>query len=169
MKNYKKDLVDRIINLYNMYEGYMWRHEEVKLNILIQNNTISFYLYNDKETIDEIIFTFSDKENMLYKYISIIILLEMLKDVVVHRDENEFHNSVLKPYLRLIVNDDQILEIMSKLIDRQLSEIINDNTDLIKNIGDSVINPIFYPNKFMKQLDDRIGMSRKLLRNGEIK
>ena len=169
MKNYKKDLVDRIINLYNMYEKYMWRHEEVKLNILIQDNTISFYLYNEKEEIDEIIFNFSEKENKLYQYISIKILLEILKDVVVHVDDNEFHNRVLKPYLKLIVNDESILEIMKKLIDRQLSEIINDNTDLIKGLCDSVVNPLFYPNKFMKQLDDRIGMSRKLLRNGGIK
>ena len=58
MKIFKKDLVDRIINLYNMYENYIWRHKDVKLNILIQDNTLSFYLYNDKQDLDEIILTF---------------------------------------------------------------------------------------------------------------
>lgn len=166
MRDYKEDLVDRVIKLYNMYERYMWRYEEVKLNILIQDNTISFYLYNDKVDIDNIIFSFSGKENGLYKYISIKILMEMLNDVVVHIDENEFHNKVLKPYLRLIVNDYEVFNIMKELVDRQLLEFINENTDLIKNVRKSIINPVFYPNKFMKELDERIGMSRKLLKSG---
>lgn len=164
MKNYKKDLLDKIIGLYNMYDGYMWRHEDAKLNILLQENTISFYLYNDKEELDNIILTFSDKENMLYRYISIKILLEMINDVIVHIDENEFQNSILKPYLKLIVNDDGIFEIMSNLVDRQMLEIISDDTDSVKNIRNLVINPIFYPTKVIRELDERIGITRKLLR-----
>lgn len=164
MKNYKKDLLDKIIGLYNMYDGYMWRHEDAKLNILLQENTISFYLYNDKEELDNIILTFSGKENMLYRYISIKILLEMINDVIVHIDENEFHNSILKPYLKLIVNDDGIFEIMRNLVDRQMLEIISDDTDSVKNIRNLVINPIFYPTKVIRELDERIGITRKLLR-----
>lgn len=164
MKNYKNDLLNRIINLYNMYEKYMWMHDDVKLNILIQDNAIAFYLYNDKEEIDNLVLTFSLGENALYKYISIKILLEMMRDVVVHRDENEFHNRVLKPYLRIIVNDDKILEMMTLLVDRQLLGIKNVNTDLVKDIEREVINPIFYPNRVMKKLDERIGITRKLLK-----
>lgn len=168
MKNYKKDLSDKIIGLYNIYEQYMWRHEEVKLNILIQDNTITFYLYTDKREIDNIMISFTGKENPLYKYISIKILLEMLKDVVVHRDKNEFHNKVLKPYLKIIVNDDSVLKLMTLLVDRQLLEMINDDNDIIQNVKNSIINPMFYPKKVMNKLDERIGMTRKLLKTGVI-
>ena len=145
MRNYKKDLLNRIIDLYNMYERYMWIHDDVKLNILIQDNSIAFYLYNLHDEIDNIVLTFDGKENTLYKYISIKILLMMMKDVIVHREENEFHNKVLKPYLRIIVNDDSILEIMTLLVNRQLLGIINDDTEIVKNIDREVINPIFCP------------------------
>ena len=166
MRNYRDDLVNRVINLYNMYERYTWKHENVKLNILIQDNSIGFYLYDDKDELDNLVLTFSGKENNLYKYISIKILLEMLNDVIVYIDENEFYNSVHKPYLRLIVNDEDIFNIMKDLVDRQLLEFINDNTDLIRNIRTSVVNPFFYPNKVINKLDYRIRLSKKLLRNG---
>ncbi|MBQ2873279.1 MAG: hypothetical protein IJE89_04710 [Bacilli bacterium] len=168
MRDYKNDLVSRIIDLYNMYEKYMWIHDDVKLNILIQDNAIAFYLYNNKEEIDNIVLTFSGQENNLYKYISIKILLNMMKDVVVHRDENEFHNRVLKPYLRIIVNDDNILETMIILVNRQLLEIINEENNLVKDIETSIINPIFYPNRVIKKLDERIEITRKLLKNGVV-
>lgn len=168
MRDYKIDLASRIIDLYNMYEKYMWMHENVKLNILVQDNQIAFYLYNDNEELDNIVLTFSEKENSLYKYISIKILLNMMKDVIIHRDENEFHNKVLKPYLKLIVNEDNILEIMTILVNRQLLGIINDNNNLIKNIETSIVNPIFYPTRVIKKLDERIGITRKLLKNGVV-
>ena len=168
MKNYKNDLVLRVLKLYNMYERYIWKHDDVKFNILIQDNTISFYLYNNECDLDNIVLSFSGKENMLYRYISIKILMEMLSDMVVHIDESVFCNRVVKPYLRLIVNDENVYNIMKELVDRQLSEYINEDTDLIKNISNLVINPIFYPNKTIKSLDDRIGITRKLLKNGGI-
>jgi len=166
MRDLKKDILDRITDLYNMYERYIWIHEDTKLNILIQDNTVSFYLYDDKKDLDEIVLTFSGKENKLYRYISVSMLLMMLRDMIVYRDEFEFYNNVHKPYLRLIVNDDEILEIMKILIDRQNSEIISDKTDVIKEISDGVPYIWFYPRKFINQLDERIGMTRRLLRTG---
>ena len=138
------------------------------LNILVQDNSIAFYLYNLHDEIDNIVLTFYGKENTLYKYISIKILLMMMKDVIVHRDENEFHNKVLKPYLRIIVNDDSILEIMTVLVNKQLLGIINDDTEIVKNIEKDAVNPIIYPNRVIKKLDERIGLTRKLLKDGVV-
>jgi len=54
MRDYKQDLVDRVIKLYNMYERYIWIHEDVKLNILIQDNAIRFrVIANSNELYDQ--------------------------------------------------------------------------------------------------------------------
>ena len=164
MRNYKNDLLNRIISLYDMYEDCMWKDEKLKLNILIQDNSISFYLYDDKSEVDNIILTFSDDEDSLYKYISINILLKMIKDVIIHRNGYEFTNVVLKPYLKLIVCDNSVLDIMIKLVNRQYLGINVFDNDLVNEINDCVLNPIFYPKKTIHKLDERIAMTRKLLR-----
>ena len=168
MKNYKEDLASRVINLYDIYEGYMWKNDKVKLTILMQDNTIAFYLYDDKEELDNIVLTFSGKENNLYKYIGIRILLRIMDDVIIHRDDKEFHNRVLKSYLKIIVNDDSLLNVMKKLVDRQLLGIINKDSIFVKDIYNSVNNPIFYPSGVIKKLDQRIGMTKKLLKTGVV-
>lgn len=165
MRNYRDDLVNRVINLYNMYERYMWKRDNVKLNILIQDKSIGFYLYDDKDELDNLVLTFSGKENNLYKYVSIKILLEMINDVLIYRSDNEFYNNVHKPNLRLIVNDEVIFNIITDLVDKQLLEFINDDMDVIRDIRNSIVNPMFYPNKVISKLDERIGMSRLLLRS----
>lgn len=164
MRIFKEDLVNRLINLYNMYERYIWRHDGVKLDILMQDNSISFYIYNNKEDLDEIIIDFSNKENNLYKYVCLRMLLMLMRDCVMEQDNNIFYNKVHKPYLRLIVNDDKIKELMSGLIVRQEIELITVNTDVIKDMRESVKGNLFYPSKFMNSLDERIGLSKKLLR-----
>jgi hypothetical protein len=169
VRDSKKDILYRIYNLYDMYEGYVWRHSDTKLDILINDNTIGFYLYNDNESIDELIITFSGRENRLYRYISVNMLLIMLRDMVVYNTDGEFYNNGYKPYLRLIVNDEKILEIMKELVDRQYSEFISDKTDIVQNISKSVSYTLFYPYKFINCLDERISLSKILLRAGDRK
>jgi len=166
MRVFREDLVEKLVDLYNMYERYIWKFEDAKLDILIQDNSISFYVYNNEEDLDELIVDFSAKENNLYKYVCVRILLMLTRDCVISQEDNIFYNSVHKPYLRLIVNDDKIKDIMGELVVRQQIEIITENTDIIENIRKSVRFTLFYPSKFMDKLDERIGISRKLLRNG---
>ena len=166
MRRFKDDLVNKIIDLYNMYERYIWKHDDVKLDVLIQDGAISFYLYNSICDFDELIVDFSKKEHGLYKYVCVRILLMLSRDCIIYQDDNIFYNNVHKPYLKLIVNDDVIKNVMSDLVVRQNTEIINENTDIISDINDSVEYLLFYPRKFMNKLDERIGISKKLLRNG---
>jgi len=169
MLDLKNDVLSRLIELYHMYEGYVLRHEDTKINILIQDKAIGFYLYNDKESIDEVIITFAGKENRLYRYISVSMLLILIRDMVVYKNYNEFYNNIQKPYLKLIVNDDKILEIMEELVDRQYHEIVNYRTDIVKEVSKSVPHTLFYPYEFMNRLDERISLSKLLLRAGDKK
>ena len=45
-------------------------------------------------------------------------------------------------------------------------EIITENTDVVKDIRNSVKCLLFYPSKFINKLDERINLSRLLLKKG---
>ena len=168
MNTYKKDLVETLIDLYNMYERYMWKHEDVKLDILVQDGCVSFYLYSSSDDLDEIIVEFTNRENAMYKYVSINMLLMLMRDCVMKVDGNIFYNTVHKSYMKLIVNDDEIRDIMVQLVNRQYTEFIGEDTDIVQNISRKVPFNIFYPNRFMNELEERIGISRKMIREGRM-
>ena len=168
MNTYKKDLVETLIDLYNMYERYMWKHEDVKLDILVQDGCVSFYLYSSSDDLDEIIVEFTNRENAMYKYVSINMLLMLMRDCVMKVDGNIFYNAVHKPYMKLIVNDDEIRDVMVQLVNRQYTEFIGEDTDIVQNISRKVPFNIFYPNRFMNELEERIGISRKMIREGRM-
>ena len=43
MKDFIEDLIGKLEELYNMYEYYMWRHDDSRLEVLIQDYGICFY------------------------------------------------------------------------------------------------------------------------------
>ena len=72
MKNYKNDLVNRVIDLYNMYEKYMWMRDDVKLNIEIEEfGTSSFRVISHPTW-----FISGKEEEMLRQIIELILTKE---------------------------------------------------------------------------------------------
>lgn len=163
-----KKIADKISNkieyLYELYELYIYKHNDTKINVLIQDNSISFYLYNEKQDLDELTITFSDKEYKLYTYLSIKTMLTLLGNVFIYTNDNEFYNNTHKPYLKLIVNDDKILNIINKIVINQENTIINENMEDIEKIK-SQLPRRYYSNQFIQNLENRIELSKKLLRS----
>lgn len=163
MDKFLEELVSSLDRLYYMYEEYIWKNDNSKLNVLVQDNTICFYLYKDGEVIDEIILSFDSKERRIYSYICIRLLILLLGNVYIYNKDNEFYNDTHKDYLRLIVNDEGILDIFIKIISMQKDIIINENIDIILDIKDSLYRKK-YSKEFIKEVNDRIEFSKKLLR-----
>jgi len=168
MTKIDSSLILGLNEIFNIYEQYIWRHDNSRLDVILQDNCISLYLYEDDEVIDEIIFNFGNGNRAfrIYRYMGIKMMLILLGNVIIKRDENILYNDVHKPYVKLIVNDESLLLIMQEIIDRQYNEVINDKMDVINNIYIKV------PwggttRKFMNRLHERIGMSRMMLRNRE--
>lgn len=168
MKNFEKDLVEQLSELYQMYENYMWKHEGSNLEVLIQDSTICFYLYDGSEVIDEIVLTFDSKENNLWNYLSLRVMLILFDNAVIYRDDNVLYNTVHKSYLKLTVNDDYILDMMDKIISMQYKVPIYGEMEFLEDMRKDLPWRL-YPNKFMKRVNERIGISRKLLRVGGYK
>ncbi len=163
MKDFILDMVNKLEDLYNMYENYMWRHEDSRLEVLIQDSTICFYMYKDKEVMDEIILQFDEADKGIYAYISIRLVIIMLGNVIIHVDDNVLRNPFHKPYLKVIVNDSGILDSICRIIKYQDKIIIRGDMEILEKVR-SILPKIRYSKKFMKQFDERVSLSRKLLR-----
>ena len=168
MNRLELELLSSLEELCNLYEMYIWKRANSNLELLLQDNSISFYLYEDNEVIDEVIFTFGDnvREMKVYRYISIRVILMLLGNVMMFIDNNILYNNTHKPYFKVIINDDSLLEVIKVIVDRQYNEVINENIDIIRSMYTSIPYS-FKHNKFKEKLHNRIDVSRKLLRYRE--
>lgn len=163
MNKFLEELVSSLDNLYYMYERYIWNNSNSKLEVLVQDNTICFYLYKNKEVIDEIILSFDEDERLMYTYVCIRLLIILLGNVYIYNKDNLFFNNKHKSYLTLIVNDDDILDSMIKIISMQDDIVINEDMDMILDIKGSLARKK-YSKDFIKEMNNRIDISKKLLR-----
>ena len=163
MEKFLEEFVSSLDRLYYTYENYIWKNNDSKLDVLIQDNTISFYLYKDKEVIDEIIFSFEDKEKSMYNYLCVRLLVILLGNVYVYNKDNIFYNDTHKSYLRLIVNDESVLDIFDNIINNQKDSVIGENMELLLDMSEKLTKKRYY-NKFIYEVNDRVELSKKLLR-----
>ena len=163
MEKFLEEFVSSLDRLYYTYENYIWKNSDSKLDVLIQDNTISFYLYKDKEVIDEIIFSFEEKEKSMYNYLCVRLLVILLGNVYIYNKDNIFYNDTHKAYLKLIVNDDNVLDIFNNIVGSQEDKSIGENMDLVLGMREKLTRKRYY-NQFIYQVNDRIELSKKLLR-----
>ena len=163
MEKFLEEFVSSLDILYYTYENYIWKNSASKIDVLIQDNTISFYLYKDKEVIDEIIFSFEEKEKSMYNYLCVRLLIILLGNVYIYNKGNIFYNDTHKDYLKLIVNDDIILDIFNNIVSKQEDKSIGENMDLVLGMREKLTRKRYY-NQFIYQVNDRIELSKKLLR-----
>ena len=163
MDKFLDDVIKSLDDLYYIYERYMWNNNDSNLDVLIQDNTICFYMYKNKDIIDEIILTFDEDERCMYVYICIRLLLILLGNVYIYNQDNLFYNNTHKKYLKLIVNDEIVLDSMIKIISMQDNIILNENMDLVLDIREILIRKKYFED-FINQLNDRVDFSRKLFK-----
>lgn len=158
-------IINYLEDLFFTYEKYMWKHEESNLVVLIQDNSLGFYIYDKGETIDEFIIEFDDEEEV-YNYMCIRTMFILLGNVYIYRDNNVLYNNTHKPYLKLIVNDKHILDMMNEIILLQDNIIIHENMDKVKAMREKAN---FKANQEANELllnffAERVRMTKKLLR-----
>ena len=164
-------LIDKIIELYNLYERTIWNNNNYTINIYCNNNPNtknSFIIINYLENnivIDSFELNFNKFEYNLYKYISSKIMVEIFKNIELHINNNKFYNKVHKPYLKLIINDESLLEEL-----RGLSILLNNyQYDEINDILNTKNNKLSKKEKMIDEdivitTHNRINISKKLIR-----
>ena len=163
MDKFLEEVVNSLDKLYWTYENYIWKNDNCKLDVLLQDKAISFYLYKDKEVIDEIIVSFDDKEENVYKYLCVRLLFVLFSNCCIYNKDNEFYNKNHKSYLNLVVNDMDVLYLFRDIVKMQEDMIVNENMSMVLEMRENLVKKRYY-NQFISQFNTRIELSKKLLR-----
>lgn len=155
----RNDFVKLLNDLCNIYKDYIRDNDGSKLDVVIDKNIIKIYLYNNKEMIDEFGLTFNEKEKDKYYYISIVLMKILYSRRIVYSRDNIFYEDINGTGFKIIVNDQELFDRMFSVVSIHRDM---DFYDKIDNNG-RVRNKI---NRDVKKinLDDRINMSKKLLK-----
>lgn len=155
----RNDFVKLLNDLCNIYIDYIRDNDGSKLDVVIDKNIIKIYLYNNKEMIDEFGLTFNEKEKDKYYYISIVLMKILYSRRIVYSRDNIFYEDINGTGFKIIVNDQELFDRMFSVVSIHRDM---DFYDKIDNNG-RVRNKI---NRDVKKinLDDRINMSKKLLK-----
>ena len=161
-EKYDDLVVNKLYELYKIYEEYIWKYNGRKLIVMFQNNMISFYLYQDNQVVDELDISFDNKEEKLYTSICLKTFIFLLGNVLIYKDNNIYYNNKHKDYLRVIVKDNRINKIINELVNNQINEVIDTKNNIIKN--NTKIKRKIYNKEFLNKLDTRIELSKIMLR-----
>ena len=169
MRNVFDEIFSSLNDLCSVYEMYIWNRNNCKLDVLIQDNSIAMYLYDNGEVIDEFVINYLSvkREIKLYRYMSIRLLLRLLGNVIMYSDNNIIFNDKQKSGIRFIVNDEGILEIIDKIIDEQHHVLVNDKMNVIINMYNR-LNFRLSLYKFSDELYNRVNISKKMLRSKKV-
>ena len=161
MKNKTDVLVQKLNDLYRLYEEYCWHNSKLEIVIIFEGKTIQMYLNDKSGNIDTFCLSFSKYERKIYQYISLKLFNLLLGDVYIYMDGNVFYNESHKPYLRVVVCDNEVLFPINKLVFNQ------ENTYIGKGVNDFCKREPFnvYSDKFIKKIDERIYLSKRKLRS----
>ena len=152
-------IIDKLNELYRLYEEYCWRYPELEMVVMFDSETISLYLNSQSDNIDTVCLSFNKREKKVYKYISLKFFNLILGDVFIYNNGNVFYNERHKPYLKLIVNDNDILNNINKLVVNQgITYIQNGVEEMVPKVPLKV-----YSKKFINEFDERISLSKKRL------
>ena len=169
MRKYVDELMKRVDNLVKIYEQFIWKEKDRYLIVgFHENKIVSFYLYDCDEVIDEVYLAFDESDNMYYKTICLRTFAVLLGNVKVYSyyDNNGelFYNEAQKPYLAVISKDPEITNLLDELVDNQDKEVINKENRVIRATESKTKRHL--PNTFaLRQLDERIDVSKELLRS----
>ena len=159
MKNKKKDFIELLEDLCFIYDDYIKKNNGSKLEVLIQSNMISMQLYKDNGVIDQFGLAFSHKERDCYMYISVVLMKILFGSSVIHNKDNIFFNDIDKPYLSLIVNDEDVLNRMFMMAAIHRDIDFYDKLDRGQRIRNKVNR-----NRTAGLLDERVNITKALLR-----
>ena len=144
------------------YQNYLDNHEDASLDILIDDDSISFYL-SDREKEDIFIITFNEEDIDTFNYLSIKIIIKIFGNVLMHLDGITLYNDKHKKNIRINILNDRIYDIVKKIIEVQDKVFINDDLPLVVDLNKKV--KLSYPEEFMDILNKRIELSKKLFKN----
>ena len=163
MKEKRKDFIRLLSDLCYTYKDYIDKHNNSRLDVLMQDNMIKMNLYNDSELVDEFGFAFGDKEKDKYYYVSLVLMKELYSRRVVYSKDNIFYEKIDGTGFKIIVNDQDLFDRMFNIVGFHRDIDFYDKIDVSRRLRNKV-------NRDSKKIhfDERVNISKKLLRTRSI-
>lgn len=143
MKSIDK-MLDRLYELYTVYERYIWKNEDVKLFIFLEECEISFLIYRQEKDecipIDAVTLQFNDNEMNLCMYASLRYFIKIFGNVMIHKEDNVIYNDRHMPYLKMVIGNDELLQMISEIIDMQEEVFVNDDLEIVNELEKRLSN-----------------------------
>lgn len=162
MKEKKKDFIDLLQDLCDIYKDYTNKNDGSRLDVYISNNLIKMILSNNNGLIDEFGLAFNHKEKDCFEYISIILMLQLFGNGIIYSKDNMFFENIDCSGFRIVVSNDDLFEKMFSIASIHRDIYVYDNIDNCRKIRNKVNRY-----RIAKNLEERIGISRKLLKIGD--
>ena len=105
-------LMDQVFKMYDLYEQFIWDNsdKDYRLKILSEDRLFRIMLLAKKDIIDIFQLQFDKSEKELEKYIVLSVFRYAFRDIQINNNSsNIFFNVIHRPYLKFIVNDNDIL------------------------------------------------------------
>lgn len=163
MKNKKKDFINLLEDLCFIYNDYIDKYDNSRLEVLIENNMINMYLYKDENIVDQFGLAFNHKEKDSYMYISVVLMKILFGSSIINNKDNLFFNYVDKPNLKMIVNDEDMIDRMFMMAAIHRDIDFYDKLDY----GHKIRNKINRM-RTASYLDERVHLTKALLKNRSI-
>ena len=156
-------MVNKLYELFETYEEYIWKNEGCHLIITIDDREIVYYLSNKFDVIDKIGVSFSSKDEILFRYLAVRLFIKIFGNVMIHNNGMVIFNNSHMPYLNLIIENDWLMGEVNKMILMQEDVFINDRLPIVSSLERSLTRKQNCV-KTIDLLDDRIQKTRRKLR-----
>lgn len=161
-------IVEKLIELFDIYERYIWSHPDDDLKIIISYSCNKISIGLNKETeFENLVLSFTDKEKGLHNYICTSYLSKIFSNINIHNDEQNqtFFNQNHKPYLKVVVEDLSLLEDLKQIVEFQNSYQTENINILLKQGYKKLKRRERKINKIsLEVLEDRVELTKLLLR-----
>ena len=107
--NKKKKFLFELESLCNIYNDYLDEHDNSKLDVYISNGIIKINLINEDVIVDEFELTFENKEEDIYRYISMFLFRLIFDSRMVYSKDNMFFDNIDNKKRNIILYDDKLV------------------------------------------------------------
>lgn len=164
MKSKNKDFIKLLEDLCFIYTDYLKRYDGSRLEVLIEDNSIKMNLYNSNEIVDSFGLVFNQKEKNNYTYVSIVLMKMLFGSRVIYSRDNMFCNDIDNSNLIIVVNDRDLFNRMFNMVTIRRDMDFYDKIDNGRRIRNKINKK-----SVVSSLEERVGFTRKLLKDSEIK
>lgn len=150
--NKKKKFLTELEKLCNIYNDYIDEHDNSRLDVYISNGIIKINLISKDAIVDEFELTFEDKEEDIYRYISMFLFNALFNSRIIYSKDNMFFDDIDNKKRNITLYDDLLV---NEFLIYYKDEYLDNNMKIRNKIN---------RNNNGNNMNQRVELTKKLLK-----